>query len=77
MQEETTYLRIPCITLRANTERPVTVTTGSNQLIGQNTEHALRHEIAQCLAGAQKLGQIPPLWDGHASERIAEILLAR
>jgi UDP-N-acetylglucosamine 2-epimerase (non-hydrolysing) len=76
VQEETTYLRIPCITLRANTERPVTVTTGSNVLIGQDTER-LRQEVTQRLAGGGRPGEIPPLWDGRAGERIADILVAR
>ncbi|HZZ78182.1 MAG TPA: UDP-N-acetylglucosamine 2-epimerase (non-hydrolyzing) [Gemmataceae bacterium] len=76
VQEETTYLRIPCITLRANTERPVTITTGSNVLVGQDTRR-LRDEVTQRLAGGGRQGEIPPLWDGHAGERIADILVAR
>jgi UDP-N-acetylglucosamine 2-epimerase (non-hydrolysing) len=73
IQEETTYLKVPCLTLRNNTERPVTVTMGTNILIGQDGG-TLRAELAKILDGKQKTGTIPPLWDGHAGERIAEIL---
>jgi UDP-N-acetylglucosamine 2-epimerase (non-hydrolysing) len=73
IQEETTYLKVPCLTLRNNTERPVTVTMGTNILIGQDGG-TLRAELAKILDGKQKEGTIPPLWDGHAGERIAEIL---
>lgn len=73
IQEETTYLKVPCLTLRNNTERPVTVTMGTNILIGQDGG-TLRAELAKILDGKQKAGTIPPLWDGHAGERIAEIL---
>ena len=76
IQEETTYLGVPCLTLRSNTERPVTVTLGTNILIGQDFER-LRYEVASVLAGKTKKGSIPPLWDGHAGERIAEALLAQ
>jgi UDP-N-acetylglucosamine 2-epimerase (non-hydrolysing) len=73
IQEETTYLRVPCLTLRGNTERPVTVTLGTNTLVG-NDLAKLKAEILQVLAGNAKVGSIPPLWDGHAGERIAEIV---
>jgi len=73
IQEETTFLGIPCLTLRANTERPVTVEIGTNILIG-NDMARLRTEITNILEGRAKNGAIPPLWDGHASERIAHIL---
>ncbi len=73
IQEETTYLKVPCLTLRNNTERPVTVTMGTNILIGQDGG-TLRAELAKILEGKQKEGTIPPLWDGHAGQRIAEIL---
>ena len=73
IQEETTYLKVPCLTLRNNTERPVTVTMGTNILIGQDGG-TLRVELAKILDGKQKAGTVPPLWDGHAGERIAEIL---
>ena len=73
IQEETTFLGVPCLTLRANTERPVTVEIGTNVLIG-NDPKSLRNEVAKILDGRQKKGAIPPLWDGHAGERIARIL---
>ena len=73
VQEETTYLKVPCITLRANTERPVTVSLGTNVLVGDDGEK-LRSEMCNVLDGKAKAGTIPPLWDGHAGERIAEIL---
>ena len=73
IQEETTYLGVPCLTLRSNTERPVTVTLGTNVLVGED-KHRLTSELKNILAGKAKKGSIPPLWDGHASERIAEVL---
>ena len=75
IQEETTFLGVPCLTLRANTERPVTVEIGTNVLIGNDTDR-LRAELAKILDGGhgQKKGAIPPLWDGHAGERIARIV---
>jgi UDP-N-acetylglucosamine 2-epimerase (non-hydrolysing) len=73
IQEETTYLGVPCLTMRSNTERPVTVSQGTNVLIGQNADK-LHYELTRILEGKAKAGAIPPLWDGHAGERIAEIL---
>lgn len=73
IQEETTYLGVPCITVRENTERPVTVTMGTNVLVGQDMER-LRREVAAVLSGNAKQGQVPPLWDGQASERIADVI---
>jgi UDP-N-acetylglucosamine 2-epimerase (non-hydrolysing) len=73
IQEETTYLGVPCLTLRSNTERPVTVTMGTNVLIGQDLGR-LRSELSNILEGNVKKGALPPLWDGHAAERIAEVL---
>ncbi len=73
IQEETTFLDVPCLTLRSNTERPVTVTSGTNRLIGSNMEE-LRRAVGQVLNGERKQGLIPPLWDGKAGERIARIL---
>jgi UDP-N-acetylglucosamine 2-epimerase (non-hydrolysing) len=73
IQEETTYLGVPCLTLRSNTERPVTVTAGTNTLIGSDNRK-LHSELSRILEGQAKSGTIPPLWDGHAGERIAEIL---
>jgi UDP-N-acetylglucosamine 2-epimerase (non-hydrolysing) len=73
IQEETTYLGVPCLTLRSNTERPVTVTMGTNILIGQDLGR-LSSELSKILEGNAKKGSIPPLWDGHAGERIAQAL---
>jgi UDP-N-acetylglucosamine 2-epimerase (non-hydrolysing) len=75
IQEETTYLRVPCLTLRENTERPVTVSVGTNILIGQDSSK-LRSELSNILQGKAKQGGIPPLWDGHAAERIADVLVS-
>ncbi len=73
IQEETTYLRVPCLTLRENTERPVTVTMGTDQLIGHDMDR-LCGELHKILQGQGKQGTIPPLWDGRAALRIASIL---
>ena len=73
VQEETTYLGVPCLTLRENTERPITVSLGTNTLMGQDLER-LRANVKRVLTGEGKRGQIPPLWDGHAAERIADAI---
>jgi UDP-N-acetylglucosamine 2-epimerase (non-hydrolysing) len=73
IQEESTYLGVPCLTLRENTERPITVSLGTNVLVGRDPEK-LRFELSRVLAGNAKKGTIPPLWDGHAGERIAALL---
>jgi len=73
IQEETTYLGLPCFTLRSNTERPVTVSMGTNTLLG--LDPARIAEVPSLLEAARKKeARIPPLWDGKASERIAEVL---
>ena len=74
LQEETTALGIPCLTLRENTERPVTVTDGTNVLVGSDPA-LIRAEVAKILAGQGKQGRRPHLWDGHAAQRIVEILV--
>jgi UDP-N-acetylglucosamine 2-epimerase (non-hydrolysing) len=74
IQEETTYLKVPCITVRNNTERPITVTMGTNVLVGQDIGK-LRIELSRILDRRAKQGTIPPLWDGRSGERIADILL--
>jgi len=73
LQEETTALGVPCLTLRENTERPITVDQGTNTMVGRDTE-AIRREAAEILAGRGKQGRVPELWDGHAAERIASDL---
>ena len=74
IQEETTALGVPCLTLRENTERPVTVTEGTNELVGQDPAKIVQAARA-ILNGQTKKGRVPRYWDGHASERIIEILL--
>ena len=71
IQEETTVLGIPCLTLRTSTERPITVTIGTNVVVGMDTERIAR-EVETVLAGRAKRGRIPEGWDGRAGERIAE-----
>ncbi len=73
LQEETTYLGIPCLTIRQNTERPVTIDEGTNVLVGSYPDVILR-EYEKVMDGDFKKGQIPYLWDGHAAERIVETL---
>jgi UDP-N-acetylglucosamine 2-epimerase (non-hydrolysing) len=73
IQEETTVLGVPCLTMRENTERPVTVAVGTNRLLGRDTA-AMEREVTAILAGNGRRGVIPELWDGHAAERIAAIL---
>ena len=73
IQEETTILGVPCLTIRENTERPITMTEGTNTLVGTDPEKILL-ETNRILAGKGKSGHIPELWDGHAAERIVEIL---
>jgi UDP-N-acetylglucosamine 2-epimerase (non-hydrolysing) len=72
LQEESSYFRTPCLTLRPNTERPVTVTLGSNKL---TTLARLSADVDEVLGGAKRIGQVPPLWDGHAAERIVDSLV--
>lgn len=73
IQEETTFLGIPCFTIRRNTERPLTLTIGTNTLVGHDMDR-LQKEVARVLTGEAKRGSVPPLWDGHAAERIAGII---
>lgn len=74
VQEETTFLGTPCLTLRESTERPVTVTHGTNQLVPADQEVVLRR-MASVLADGIPAHRVPPLWDGRAAERIAEVLV--
>lgn len=73
IQEETTYLGIPCLTVRTNTERPITITRGTNTLVGEDTGRLIQ-ELRSVLDSKTKKSEKPPLWDGHAGSRIAEIL---
>lgn len=74
IQEETTVLGIPCLTLRPNTERPITVTMGTNQLVGSDPD--LIEAKAREAISAPTSGRVPPLWDGQAGQRIADVLVA-
>jgi UDP-N-acetylglucosamine 2-epimerase (non-hydrolysing) len=74
IQEETTALGVPCLTLRENTERPVTISQGTNLLVGTDPARIVV-AATEILAGKGKAGCIPELWDGHAAERIVDILL--
>ncbi len=76
IQEETTFLGIPCLTMRENTERPVTVTEGTNRLMGYEYGKVGR-EAEKILQGKVKRGKIPKLWDGKAAERISKIIVER
>jgi UDP-N-acetylglucosamine 2-epimerase (non-hydrolysing) len=76
LQEETTVLSIPCLTLRENTERPITVEMGTNKIVGTDTEKITRAAFAALDAPRQHTrGRMPPLWDGHTAERILEALI--
>jgi UDP-N-acetylglucosamine 2-epimerase (non-hydrolysing) len=74
LQEETTILKVPCITLRENTERPVTVEIGSNQIVGTDTDKIVE-AYRSVRDGKWRQATIPPLWDGKAADRIVEILV--
>jgi UDP-N-acetylglucosamine 2-epimerase (non-hydrolysing) len=74
IQEETTYLGVRCLTLRENTERPITLTEGTNTLVGRDIPR-LRQELERALAQPRGTPRRIPLWDGHAAERIAQILV--
>lgn len=73
LQEETTALGVPCITIRENTERPVTVDEGTNVLVGTDPVRIVS-EARKVLAGEGKQGRRPELWDGHAADRIVQLL---
>ena len=74
VQEETTYLGVPCLTVRETTERPVTVEVGTNHLIGPDLS-CMKTHVCNVLAGRGKRGAVPPLWDGRAGERVAAALV--
>jgi UDP-N-acetylglucosamine 2-epimerase len=71
VQEETTLLRVPCLTLRPNTERPITITSGSNRLV---TRDELAGAVLKAVAAGPYQGELPPLWDGQAGPRIARVI---
>lgn len=75
LQEETTVLGVPCITMRPNTERPITCTVGTNVMVGSDKGKILA-QARKILQGNAVTGQIPEKWDGRAAERIAEVLLS-
>jgi UDP-N-acetylglucosamine 2-epimerase (non-hydrolysing) len=75
LQEETTALGVPCVTIRENTERPVTVDEGSNVLVGTDPARIVT-EVSRILRGEGKRGRRPHLWDGRAAQRIVEVLAA-
>ena len=78
IQEETTALGIPCLTLRENTERPITVELGTNTIVGINTEKITRTAMAALDTPTDKgHARIPPLWDGHTADRILDALLEK
>ena len=76
IQEETTVLGVPCLTFRDNTERPVTISHGTNRLIGTDPAR-IPAEVAAALAGGPPARRVPPLWDGRAAERIVAVLAER
>jgi UDP-N-acetylglucosamine 2-epimerase (non-hydrolysing) len=76
IQEETTVLGVPCLTLRDSTERPITAEVGSNRVVGTDTEKILA-AYREVMDGRGRRPQIPPLWDGHAAERIVAVLAER
>lgn len=75
IQEETTVLNVPCLTLRWNTERPVTITSGTNRLVGTDPEKIFQ-SVEEILSGKWTAGSLPPLWDGKASQRIVDVIEA-
>ena len=77
IQEETTALGVPCLTLRENTERPATIRDGTNQLIGSDPERLVAAARKVLQGGDCPRGRRPPLWDGHAATRIVKILRER
>jgi UDP-N-acetylglucosamine 2-epimerase (non-hydrolysing) len=71
VQEESTFLQVPCLTFRSSTERPVTVSLGTNELMAELLPKKVAEKVDDILNGRWKKGQIPPLWDGQAAQRIA------
>jgi UDP-N-acetylglucosamine 2-epimerase (non-hydrolysing) len=77
IQEETTFLKVPCLTFRSSTERPVTVELGTNQLLSDLNPETVKLKMVEILDGKTREGVIPPFWDGHAAERIAALLYSK
>lgn len=77
IQEETTYLQVPCITFRSSTERPVTTSLGTNYLMKDLDVEQVYDKVKSILNGDMKTGKIPPFWDGKAAERIVDIILEK
>ena len=73
IQEETTVLGIPCLTVRENTERPITITDGTNELVGGDMDLLLSY-TKKILSGEWKKGAIPELWDGKTAQRVVTVL---
>jgi UDP-N-acetylglucosamine 2-epimerase (non-hydrolysing) len=73
LQEESTYFRTPCLTLRPNTERPITVELGSNRLTSTGN---LRNALEETLQAEERIGRVPPMWDGQTAERIVHALIS-
>ena len=77
IQEETTFLGVPCLTVRENTERPITISLGTNQMVGRDISR-LRSAAERILQNGKQLNSAAPqipLWDGHAAERIARVIV--
>lgn len=74
IQEESTYLGVPCLTVRENTERPITLTLGTSCLVGRDMRK-LQDCVQRVLAGDWQHGQVPPLWDGGTAQRIADVIV--
>ena len=73
IQEETTVLGVPCLTLRENTERPITLTQGTNTLVGRDPDRIVQG-FERIIRGEMETARIPDLWDGRAANRIADVL---
>ena len=77
IQEETTFLKVPCLTFRDSTERPITVEIGTNQLLADLNPQTVHEKLVEILEVKTKQGQIPPFWDGKTAERIVDILVEK
>ena len=73
VQEESTYFGVPCLTLRENTERPITITDGTNQLVDLNVE-SIVNSAMEIIEGKVKKGKIPKYWDGKTAKRVVKVL---